>query len=50
MIIRPIMSSTVAPICNGIISDYDGVSSYAVLDENLSAIRDLLGNIIQEEY
>lgn len=28
----------------------DTVSQYAILDENLDAITDLLGNVIEEEF
>lgn len=28
----------------------DDVSQYAILDENLDALTDLLGNVIEEEF
>lgn len=28
----------------------DDISPYAILDENLDALTDLMGNVIEEEY
>lgn len=28
----------------------DSISPYAILDENLDALTDLLGNVIEDEY
>jgi hypothetical protein len=52
MILRPILNSILQPILTPIYGyDYDGYYyQHAILDENLGALRDLLGNVIEEEY
>ena len=49
MILKPVIKSIIEPIITGIIDDDYG-SQYAILDENLDALTDLLGNEIEEEY
>lgn len=44
-IFEPILQPTI-----GVGAADDEFSPYVILDENLNAIHDLLGNVIEEEY